>query len=199
MREPEAFGSALKKRLEQMAPKLDAYIGPGEHHARFVRSLLTLVAVATLELRNAVGSSPAESLEQAKREIAALGEGFAAHPPGAALRASVLLVAVLDAAEKQVPRERAHQLIEWADREAWPVAATLAGCNWPGIGVIRIPGYFDQGARQADETPGPRLDTGFARRLWALRRQALAEGQKELTLEDIEAEVAARRGGALPH
>ena len=48
--------------------------------------------------------------------------------------------------------------------------------------------------RQADDVDFAPT-TSFGERLLALRRQALAEGQTLLTREEIEREIAERRGG----
>ena len=52
-------------------------------------------------------------------------------------------------------------------------------------------------ADQPPEAPGPELQprTPLGRRLWELRKQIVASGEPLLDWEDLEREIAERRGG----
>lgn len=170
--EPAAHRRAIQERWQDLDPRVSKYLGATEHAQRLARTLQAMFFIGTLAMEERILEQTLE-VDVSSRE-------------GAGLRASVLVAAVLDAAEEGIPVERAHALIERADLESW-VMATLLAEN-PG-GPISVPGY------DVEAKAPPPFKTELARRLWEHRQRVIEDAGGTLSDEEVEAEVAARRGG----
>jgi len=183
MLDPAAYGHAIVEQLKQRAPRLDAYLGKGEHAARLGRTLSAMFVIGALAIKHLIREP--RRIDQ----LADFSEIDISKPEGLGFRLSVLVAAIFDAAERGIPVERARTLIERADLEGWAIAWALASEGIPG-GPIIVPG------NSLEEKSQPAFQTDLARSLWRQRKLVLEEEGGSLTDAQIEEELAARRGGA---
>jgi hypothetical protein len=185
------FRQALQDRLRELMPQVQAFLGQSEHAVRLARTLLAMAVSGALAVRM-LSQDPVE-LDRLDEWLAAERGDLITRPEGAGIRAAAMVAAVLEAAERGEHLDRARQLIERADAEGWAIASLLSTLEVPGGGRILVPGYF---APPTPREPKPVLRTELGRELWEQRQRTLESLGRPLTDEEVEAELAARRGGA---